>query len=257
MSVLRTEGIDKYYGDFCALRDVSLDFEEDEFVSVIGPNGAGKTTLINVITGLLEPTDGKVYFKGEDVTGREPEELIKKGIGRSFQLVNIFPELTVQDTLRSAILTREDLNGVLYANVDSYESVTVEATEIAEIFGLQEDLDEPATNLPQGGKKLLDVATIFASQSDVIFLDEPTSGVSTSEKTEIMETLSEAAAEADIKTIVQIEHDMDIVFNYSDRIIALQDGEVLADGTPEEIRENRQVRRQVLGLTDEEGAYEI
>ncbi len=245
--MLRAEGIQKYYGDFCALDGVSIHVNPDEFVSIIGPNGAGKTTLVDVLTGRFKPEAGTVYFKDKDVTGMKPERLCKLGVARSFQLVNIFPELTVHEFLTVAIVSRLGRGSSLLSSLRRNKKINGEALEIARLFGLEDKKEMHAKNLPQGDKKLLDVASAFALHPEIIVLDEPTSGVSTSDKYKIIETLISASKEIGIRSILQIEHDMDIVFSYSDRIIALYQGHTLADGTPEEIQNNEQVVSMILG----------
>lgn len=245
--MLQSEGIKKYYGDFCALDGVSIRVNPDEFVSIIGPNGAGKTTLVDVLTGRFRPEEGAVYFKDKDVTGMKPEKLCKLGLARSFQLVNIFPELTVLEFLSVAIVSRLGRGESLLSSLKRNKKINEEALEIASLFGLEDKKEQHAKNLPQGDKKLLDVASAFALHPEVIVLDEPTSGVSTSNKYQIIETLISASKEIGIRSILQIEHDMDIVFSYSDRIIALHQGHVLADSTPQEIKNNEQVVSMILG----------
>jgi branched-chain amino acid transport system ATP-binding protein len=245
--ILEATNIKKYYGDFCALAGVNIRIHEGEFMSVIGPNGAGKTTLINCLTGFLKPDSGQVKFKGQDIAGMGPEKLSKMGIARSFQLVNIFPDLSLIDTLKVAIISREGKGGKLFASLSKDKAVHQQALEIAELFGLNDRLNETSKNCPQGIKKLLDVASAFALHPEIILLDEPTSGVSTSDKNRIMQVLLDASAKIGIKTILQVEHDMDIVFSYSDRIIAVQQGKILADGLPGEIEKNEDVICNVVG----------
>jgi branched-chain amino acid transport system ATP-binding protein len=247
MSVLRAEGVGKMYADFCALDGVSLAIEEGEFVSVIGPNGAGKTTLINVLTGLLRPTAGTVHFKDRDIRGIGPVRLAKLGMARSFQLVNIFPELSVLEALEVAVVSRLGRGTRLFRSLGRDRVVREEALVVAELFGLGEKRAVRGRELPQGDKKLLDVATAFALRPELILLDEPTSGVSTRDKTGIMEIVVEASRQVGIKSIVQVEHDMDIVFAYSDRIIALHQGRVLADATPARIEADEEVMSAVVG----------
>jgi branched-chain amino acid transport system ATP-binding protein len=245
--ILEATNIKKYYGDFCALAGVDIRIHEGEFMSVIGPNGAGKTTLINCLTGFLKPDSGQVKFKGQDIAGMGPEKLSKMGIARSFQLVNIFPDLSLIDTLKVAIISREGKGGKLFASLSKDKAVHQQALEIAELFGLSDRLNETSKNCPQGIKKLLDVASAFALHPEIILLDEPTSGVSTSDKNRIMQVLLDASEKIGIKTILQVEHDMDIVFSYSDRIVAVQQGKILADGLPEEIEKNEDVICNVVG----------
>ena len=247
MAVLEAAGVTKFYGDFCALSGVSLAIDEGQFVSIIGPNGAGKTTLVNVLTGLLVPNAGVVRFKGEDVAGVGPVRLARLGMARSFQLVTIFPKLTVAETLAVAVVSRLGRGHRLLASLARDRQVEARVAEVAELFGLGDKLGRPARTLPQGDKKLLDVASAFALDPEVILLDEPTSGVSTRDKHAIMEVLVGAARRIGIKAIIQVEHDMDIVFGYSHRIIALHQGRVLADTTPEGIRSDAEVVATVIG----------
>ncbi len=245
--ILRAEGLRKLYGEVCALDGVSLAINAGEFVSIIGPNGAGKSTLINVLTGVLRPTAGAVTFKGRDVSGLGPARLARLGIARSFQLVQIFPDLTVLETLQAAVVSRLGRGTRLFASLAADREVQEGAIEVAELFGLGEKRHVPAKKLPQGDKKLLDVASAFALRPELILLDEPTSGVSTADKTAIMESLVSASKRIGVQAIIQVEHDMDIVFAYSDRIIALHEGRVLADGPPAAIEADRRVVDTVLG----------
>jgi branched-chain amino acid transport system ATP-binding protein len=245
--ILQAHDIRKYYGEFCALDGVSLHIDGGEFVSIIGPNGAGKTTLINVLTGLLRPSAGRVYFKGQEITGVGPMRLSRLGIARSFQLVTIFPGLTVLDVLRVAVISRLRKGTRLFASLAQDREVTAQALGMAELFTLADKQHMLARQLPQGDKKLLDVASAFALHPEVILLDEPTSGVSTQDKHTIMEVLVTAAKRIGIKAIIQVEHDMDIVFGYSDRIVALHQGRVLAEGTPEAIQANEAVVNMMVG----------
>jgi len=245
--ILRAEGLRKLYGEVCALDGVSLAIDAGEFVSIIGPNGAGKSTLINVLTGVLRPTAGAVTFKDRDVSGLGPARLARLGIARSFQLVQIFPDLTVLETLQAAVVSRLRRGTRLFASLAADREVQEGAIDVAELFGLGEKRHVPAKQLPQGDKKLLDVASAFALRPELILLDEPTSGVSTADKTTIMESLVSASKRIGVRAIIQVEHDMDIVFAYSDRIIALHEGRVLADGPPAAIEADRRVVDTVVG----------
>ena len=247
MTLLQASNVRKLYGDYCALGGVSLSVGEGEFVSIIGPNGAGKTTLVNILTGLLAPTSGTVHFKGADVAGIGPVRLARLGMARSFQLVSVFPGLTVAETIAVAVVTRLGRGARLFAGLAGDARVHDEVKRVAELFGLSAALGRLARTLPQGDKKLLDVASAFALNPDVILMDEPTSGVSTRDKTAIMETLVQAARRLGVKAIIQVEHDMDIVFAYSHRIIALHQGLILADATPEAIRRDERVVATVIG----------
>jgi branched-chain amino acid transport system ATP-binding protein len=245
--LLEARDIVKRYGDVQALDGVTVTVREGEFLSIIGPNGAGKTTLVNVLTGLLPPSRGSVRFKGRDVAGLGPVRLAALGMARSFQLVNVFPGLTVAETLAVPALARLGRAGRPFSSLARDVEVRDRVAEVAALFGLADKLTRPARTLPQGDKKLLDVASAFALRPEVILMDEPTSGVSTRDKTAIMETLVQAAKRIGVKAIIQVEHDMDIVFGYSDRIVALHQGRVLADATPEAIRADEHVVATVIG----------
>ena len=245
--ILRAEGVRKVYGGFCALDGVSLDVREGEFLSIIGPNGAGKSTLVNLLTGVLRPTAGAVRFKDRDIAGIGPVALARLGLARSFQLVQVFPDLTVLETLQAAVVSRLGRGLKLFASLRRDRDVQAGALEVAELFGLAGRRHVPARHLSQGEKKLLDVASAFALRPEVILLDEPTSGVSTADKTAVMEILIAAGRRIGLRAIVQVEHDMDIVFGYSDRIVALHQGRVLADGPPAAIRADERVLDMVIG----------
>jgi len=245
--ILEAQDLRKRYGAYVALDGVSLAVREGEFVSIIGPNGAGKSTLINLLTGVLAPSEGRVRFKGRDIAGIGPVALTRLGMARSFQLVQIFPELTVLETLQAAAVSRLRRGGRLFASLRGDRQVQSEALEVARLFGLADRAHSPARALPQGDKKLLDVASAFSLRPEIILLDEPTSGVSTADKHTVMEILVGAARRIGLKAIIQVEHDMDIVFGYSDRIIALHQGKVLADAAPAVIRADARVVDMVIG----------
>ena len=170
--ILRAEGLRKLYGQFCALDGVSLAISAGEFVSIIGPNGAGKSTLVNVLTGVLRPTTGTVTFRDRDVSGIGPARLARLGIARSFQLVQIFPDLTVLETLQAAVVSRLGHGTRLFASLAADRAVREGALEVAELFGLGPKRHVRARHLPQGDKKLLDVASAFALRPQIILLDE-------------------------------------------------------------------------------------
>ena len=245
--ILEAQDLRKRYGAYVALDGVSLAVRAGEFVSIIGPNGAGKSTLINLLTGVLPPTEGRVRFKGRDIGGIGPVALARLGMARSFQLVQIFPDLTVLETLQAAVVSRLGRGGRLFASLRADRQVQAEAIEVAGLFGLADRANTRARALPQGDKKLLDVASAFTLRPEIILLDEPTSGVSTADKHAVMEILVGAARQMGLKAIIQVEHDMDIVFAYSDRIIALHQGKVLADAAPAVIRADARVVDMVIG----------
>ena len=245
--IIEAHNLTKFYGEFCALDSVSLGIKDGEFVSIIGPNGAGKSTLVNVLTGVLRPTSGRVRFKDQDVHGIGAVALAQLGMARSFQLVHIFPDLTVRETLEVAVVSRLRRGTRLFSSLAGDREVQSAALEVAELFGLADRRHTLSRQLAQGDKKLLDVASAFALRPEVILLDEPTSGVSTADKTAIMEILVAASRRIGLRAIVQVEHDMDIVFGYSDRIIALHQGKVLADGAPADLRADTRLVDMVIG----------
>ena len=228
-ALLETRKVCKFFGPIQVLEDVSMAVHEDELVSVVGPNGAGKTTLVNLLTGLLEPSSGEVLFMGGTIAGVGPVGLADRGLARAFQLIQIFPKLTVKETIAAAVISRRGERWRLFSRLTANDAVDARVMEVAEIFGLTTRLEHIGGTLSQGEKKLLDVASAFALDPQVILLDEPTSGVSTGEKHGIMKTLITAAKHSGVKGIVLVEHDMDLVAAYSSRIIALSEGRVLAD----------------------------
>ena len=246
-TLLEAVDVRKRYGTFTALDGVTLTIPAGQFVSIVGPNGAGKTTLVNVLTGAVAPTSGAVRFKNHDVSGAGPVRLAQLGMARAFQLVNVFPGLTVGETIAVAALARRGRGARLFASLAADQEIWDAVATVAELFGLGASLGRPARTLPQGDKKLLDVASAFALQPEVILLDEPTSGVSTADKHAVMNVLVQAAARMGVKAIVQVEHDMDIVFGSSDRIVALHQGRVLADGPPAALQADDTVMATVVG----------
>jgi len=245
--LVEADHVSKTYGDFRALNDVTLRIGSGEFVSVIGPNGAGKTTLVNLLTGLLKPTDGTIRFKGNDIAGVGPVRLSQLGMARSFQLVNVFPQLSVRETIAVAATSRRNLGRKFLSSLKRFKEVREDVEEIAELFGFAGKLELKSGDLPQGDKKLLDVASAFALRPEIILMDEPTSGVSTADKNNVMKVMIDASKRMGVKAIIQIEHDMDMVFGYSSRVIAMQQGRILADTTPELMKANKSVMSIVAG----------
>jgi branched-chain amino acid transport system ATP-binding protein len=245
--LIETVGVGRAYGSFVALDDVSLSVAEGELVSIVGPNGAGKTTLVNVLTGLLKPTRGVVRFKGDDIAGIGPVRLARRGMARAFQLVHIFPAMTVAETIAVAVVSQTSRSLDLFSSVRGDVNVRARVREVAWIFGLDGKLDTESRLLSQGDKKLLDIASAFALVPEVILLDEPTSGVSSGDKHDIMKTLLEAARRAGVKAIILVEHDMDLVAEYSSRIVALQGGKVLADRAPADFFSDPEIVAAIVG----------
>jgi branched-chain amino acid transport system ATP-binding protein len=245
--LLETRNVSKSYGVFSALENVSMAVGDGELVSVVGPNGAGKTTLVNLLTGLLSPTSGEVFFMGKNIAGVGPVALADQGLARAFQLIQIFPKLTVEETIAAAVVSRQKKRWRLLSRLSEDAEIRERVGKVAEIFGLSNRLETLAAALSQGEKKLLDVASAFALDPQVILFDEPTSGVSTADKHSIMKTLLAAAKLAGVRGIVLVEHDMDLVSAYSTRIIALAEGRVLADLPPKEFFADPHLIATVIG----------
>ena len=246
MALLQTIDLKRYFGETRAVDNVNLSIEEREFVSLVGPNGAGKTSLINVISARLRPESGKIIFKGEDITRTSVTQRVKAGIARSFQLVNVFDDLTAFDNVALAIFSREGKTANLAALAHHDHGVIAEADGVLGQFGLAAKREVNARDLSQGERKLLDVALAYALKPKLLFLDEPTSGVSTRDKGQIMDTIASVVRGEGITAVI-VEHDMDVVFKYSDRIVVMAQGAIMAQGTPDEIRNNEQVAMTLLG----------
>ena len=244
MNVLETKGL---YHDFKGLEvlfDVNLQVKEGERHAVIGPNGAGKTTLFNVITGTYHPSRGQVFFKGKEVTGSKPHEMTRRGMGRSFQITSTFSRLTAFQNIRLAVLSKKGIRFHLFGKVDKMQDITGETDEILKRINLDRERNLPAAVLSYGKHRSLEISMALATDPDLVMLDEPTAGMSRDEThyaVELIRRLTEG------KTVVIIEHDMDVVFSLADRITVLHYGQILATGPPAEIRENQAVKDAYLG----------
>jgi len=245
--LLETRHVSKSYGPFRALDDVSISVREGELLTIVGPNGAGKTTLVNLLTGLLQPTAGEVVFLGSSIAGLGPVALAERGLARAFQLIQIFPRLTVGETIAAAIVSVQRKRWRMFSRLAADAAIAGRVRDVAGIFGLENRLAVKSEGLSQGEKKLLDVASALALAPQVLLLDEPTSGVSSGEKHTIMQTLLAAAKKSGVRAIVLVEHDMDLVAAYSDRIVALAEGRVLADLAPEPFFADATVVETVVG----------
>ena len=244
--LLQTIDLHKSFGDTRACDGVNFTVNQGEFLSLVGSNGAGKTSLVNLISAHLQPDSGKILFEGHDITRATVSERIKAGIARSFQIVNLFDAMSVFDNVALSIFSRQGKTRHMAALANHDRPVHDETFGVLGQFGLRDKSDIFAGGLAQGERKLLDVAIAYALRPKLLFLDEPTSGVSTHEKAQIMDTVS-SIVRAGTVTAVIIEHDMDVVFRYSDRIVMMHEGSFLADGTPEEIKANKNVANILLG----------
>jgi branched-chain amino acid transport system ATP-binding protein len=244
--LLKTVDLRKQFGDTVACDRLNFVVHKGEFLSLVGSNGAGKTSLVNLISAHLKPDSGQILFEDHDITHATVAQRIKAGIARSFQIVNLFDGLSVFDNVSLSIFSRQG-KALRMASLSQHDhDVRREALEVLGQFGLAGMSSLPAGALAQGERKLLDVAIAYALRPKLLFLDEPTSGVSTRDKAQIMDTVSSVVRAGQVTAVV-IEHDMDVVFRYSDRIVMMHEGRFLADGTPDEIRANKDVASILLG----------
>ena len=246
MILLKTVDLRKQFGETRACDGVNFVVNKGEFLSLVGSNGAGKTSLVNLISAHLKPDSGQILFEDKDITSATVHERIKAGIARSFQIVNLFDGMSVFDNVALSIFSREGKSTNIASLAEHDQDVRNETLEVLGQFGLRGMSSVLAGGLAQGERKLLDVAVAYALRPKLLFLDEPTSGVSTRDKGQIMDTVS-SVVRAGAVTAVVIEHDMDVVFRYSDRIVMMHEGRFLADGTPDEIKSNKDVASILLG----------
>ncbi|MBE9571332.1 MAG: ABC transporter ATP-binding protein [Proteobacteria bacterium] len=246
MTILKTHGIKKHFAKFAALKGISMEVKQGEIRAIIGPNGAGKTTFFNVITGKLKPTEGAVYFEEKDITGKPPHKITSYGIGRTFQIINIFPGLTTIENIMLSVLNKHGENMAFFARPQNRDSMKEECFKVMRQIGLEENADTLATNLSHGDKKKLDIGIGLARGPKILLLDEPTAGLNPQENQSIVHLIKEVAARENL-TIVLIEHDMDAVFSISDYISVFQQGTVIAEGKPDEVKNNKLVIDAYLG----------
>jgi branched-chain amino acid transport system ATP-binding protein len=245
-AVLRTESLSKAFGAFMANSDVSLSFEAGARHALIGPNGAGKTTFINLLTGVLAPTAGEVYLGKERVTDLPQHTRVKRGMTRTFQINTLFPGLTALESVVLACCERGGRGGVWWRAVSAERAAIDEARQILAQLRLDRDADTPTRGLPYGKQRLLEIALALATRPTVLLLDEPGAGIPSAESAELFNVIAQLPREI---TIVFIEHDMNLVFRFAERITVLVGGAVLVEGTPEEIARDPDVREVYLGET--------
>ena len=242
--MLEISGLSKSFGGFHAVTDVSLTIETRQIAAVIGPNGAGKSTLFNLITGHLRPDSGKVRLDGRDITGAPPYRICRMGVGRSFQRTNIFPKLTVFQNLQAAFIIHHRRGPNFWARSDTL--FRDEVIALLRSIGLHGQQNTIAGTLSYGNQKQVELGLALASDPQVLLLDEPTAGMSAAETHETIALLQRIAAERSL-TLLFTEHDMDVVFGIAQKIAVLYQGRKLAEGPPEEVRANPEVRRVYLG----------
>ncbi len=246
MELLRTEKLRKYFGVVSAADDIDLRIEEGVLTSIIGPNGAGKTTLINLLTGNILPDSGKIFFYDEEITTLPIHKRVKKGICRSFQIMNIFPKLSVFENLQIPIFSLMNRSLSFIKPVSRHNDANERVDNLLNEIGLMNKRDLPAGTLSHGDQRLLEIGLAMAPEPKLLFLDEPTAGMNPVERVNVLENIRRLSREKQ-STFVIVEHDMDIVFSLSDRILVLHRGQILADGIPEDIKQNEDVRKVYLG----------
>ncbi|HEX2215640.1 MAG TPA: ABC transporter ATP-binding protein [Xanthobacteraceae bacterium] len=253
--ILSVRDLEKTFGSVVAARDISVDIPAEQTVGIIGANGAGKTTFVNMITGHLHPSKGTIRFEDRDITGRPSREITRLGISRSFQVAQIFPSLTVFENMCAAAAIAHGSGGFFGPVVTPIESPAAhaEAQAAIELFRIGSYRDALASTLPQGVRKLLDIAMAIAGSPRVLLLDEPTSGISIEEKFDVMDVVMSALKTRRI-TVLFVEHDMEIVERFADRVLAFYDGTVIADGTPADALSNARVQELISGTKPREGA---
>jgi branched-chain amino acid transport system ATP-binding protein len=243
-AALQTVGLSKAFGGIVATDDVSFTLEAGARHALIGPNGAGKTTFINLLTGVLPPSRGRVLLHGVDITDITREARVQLGLARTFQINQLFPNLTPTEMIAIVVAERLGRGWRAWSRLDSDDRTIAETTELLARFHLEEVMDTRIATLPYGKQRMLEIAAAFAAKPRVLLLDEPAAGVPEAERRELLDTI--AALPADVSVLL-IEHDMDIVFRFATRITVLVNGRVLAEGTPAEVASNRAVKAAYLG----------
>ncbi len=244
MPILQTTGLEKRFGGIVATNDVNLSVEKGARHALIGPNGAGKTTFINLLTGVLKPSAGRIMLEGRDITGTLPHERVRLGMARTFQINQLFLYLTPLESVGLVVSERLGSGSDWWRVIGTKSAVTGEIVEIIERFHLIDVMFDRVAVLPYGKQRLLEIALAFACRPQVLLLDEPAAGVPEAERHELLATIE--ALPADV-TVLLIEHDMDLVFSFADRISVLVNGALFVDGAPEEVAKDPRVKAVYLG----------
>jgi len=246
MNILQTKGVKKAFEKFIALNGIDLEVKEGEIHSIIGPNGAGKTTFFNLISGKLKATAGKIYFNEEDITGKPPHEIAQKGIARTFQIVNIFLNLTVLENIMISILNIRKKTFDFFPSPQTQNYINEETFKILKVIGMENQAYTLAGKLSHGDKKKLDMGIGLAQNPKILLLDEPMAGLNPIENQAITHLIKKIAGKEKV-TIILIEHDVNAVFSISDMVTVFHQGRVIAEDKPEDIRENKLVIEAYLG----------
>lgn len=247
----KTKDLRREFGALVAVDDVSIHVEQGSLHSIIGPNGAGKTTFFNLLSGNLKPTSGQVFFKGEDITRLPLHKTAHRGIGRSFQITNIFPNLSVFENIRLSCQALGKHNFRLFSSARKFKEYDERTWEVVQQVGLTDSALMLARTLPHGDQRKLELGMILAPDPEVLLLDEPTAGMASEQVPQLMALIQQIQAAGD-KTVMLVEHNMNVVMSVSDKITVMHQGAVLAEGTPEEISSNETVQTAYLG-----GLYEL
>jgi len=244
-ALLETRALARSFGAVTAAADINVTIEAGEIVGVIGSNGAGKTSFINMVTGYLKPSSGEILFKGKSIVGKNPRQVMRAGVCRSFQVAQLFPELTVLDNVLIAHgMVQKGSLSLLRPLVT--EQSTRHAEALLKEYGITDYLGEKVVTLPQGVRKLLDIALAMLGEPEVLLLDEPTSGVAIDDKFDLMDTVMHALQRSG-SAVLFVEHDMEVIARYSTRLLVFYDGRVLADGPTAEVMRHEKVQEHVTG----------
>jgi branched-chain amino acid transport system ATP-binding protein len=244
MPILQTTGLEKRFGGIVATNNIDLSVEKGARHALIGPNGAGKTTFINLLTGVLKPSAGRIMLEGKDITDTSPHERVRLGMARTFQINQLFPDLTPLESVGLVVSERLGTGADWWRIIGTKSSVTGEIVEIIERFHLTDVMFDRVSVLPYGKQRLLEIALAFACRPQVLLLDEPAAGVPEAERHELLATIEALPAEV---TVLLIEHDMDLVFSFADRISVLVNGALFVDGAPEDVARDPRVKAVYLG----------
>jgi len=250
MALLQIKGLRKYFGGVRAVDGLSLELREEEIRAVIGPNGAGKTTLLNTVSGKYPPTSGKVFLMGMDITGLPPYQISRLGLGKSFQITNIFEGLTVFENIQAAVISFRKKGTNFLTPASRLKDVNEEVMRILKTVGIEEKADFPSTSLSHGEQRHLEIGLALAGKPKLLLLDEPTAGMTPHESNLIMELIRRLAREEAV-TILFAEHDMNVVFSVAEWITVMHQGRIIAEGKPEDIKKNQEVKNVYLGRTYE------
>jgi branched-chain amino acid transport system ATP-binding protein len=244
-AILETRGLMRTFGAVVAAKDINVSIGKGEIVGVIGSNGAGKTTFINMVTGYLPPSSGDIFFDGHSILGQAPRDITRQGMSRSFQVAQLFPQLTVLENTLISLVAAESTRPSFLRPLNTPERCARADGMFAE-FGVSGYRDVVVSAVPQGARKLVDIAMALVSNPRMLLLDEPTSGVSAEEKFPLMDTVMAAVRKFGV-TVLFVEHDMEIVARYVTRVIAFYSGEVIADGSPRSVLADARVQELVIG----------